>query len=295
MKDNKYKIAIVGAGKVGVALGHLLAKKGHTITAAVARSNASLEKAAPYLPGTRLIKNAAEATADADIILITTRDSEIKPACDALAAKRAISPSQTVIHMCGAGSLDLLSSAKDTGANAAIVHPIQSLASVELAIEKLPGSYFGVTAEGRAKEIALSLVRDLGGKAVNIDDKDKALYHAAACIASNYLVSLLYAAAEVYKASGMDEAFALKAMLSLVKVTVSNVEDVGAIAALTGPISRGDAKVIKQHLESLKTLDSGIIDIYKSLGRLTIEIALKKGTLSREDAAEIAKILDDRS
>ncbi len=295
MEDKKYKIAVIGAGKVGVALGHLLAKKGHTVAAAAARSDASLEKAAPYLPGARLTKDVAEATAGTDIVLITTRDSEIKPTCDALAAKGAISPSQTVIHMCGAGSLDILSSARDAGAGVAAIHPIQSLASVELAIEKLPGSYFGVTAEGTAKEIAISLVQDLGGKAVDIDDKNKALYHAAACIASNYLVTLLYAAAEVYKASGMDEASALKAMLSLVKVTVSNVGDVGAVAALTGPISRGDAKVIKQHLESLKILDSGIIDIYKLLGHLTVEVALKKGTLSQEDADEIATILNDGS
>ncbi|PIX53117.1 MAG: DUF2520 domain-containing protein, partial [Candidatus Aquicultor secundus] len=68
--------------------------------------------------------------------------------------------------MSGAGSLELLASAKAAGANVASIHPIQSFASVELAIEKLPGSYFGVTAEGRAKDIALGIVRDLGGKPV---------------------------------------------------------------------------------------------------------------------------------
>lgn len=293
MEDKKYKIAIIGAGKVGTALGYLLAKKGHVIVSAVARSNASLEKAAPYLPGTLLTKDAPKAVVSADIILITTRDSEIKPICDVLATKGAISSSQVVVHMCGAGSLELLSSARDAGANVAVIHPIQSLANVELAIERIPGSYFGITAEGKAKEIALSLVRDLEGKAVDIADKDKSLYHAAACIASNYLVTLLYTATEVYKASGMDEAAALKAMLSLANITVSNIKEVGTIAALTGPISRGDAKVIKQHLESLKNLGSGIIDIYKALGRLTIEVALKKGTLSQEDAAEIAALLND--
>ncbi len=293
MKEKNYNIAIIGAGKVGIAIGHLLAKKGHTIIAAVARSRASLEKADSYLPGVHLTKNPAEATAGADIIFITTRDSEIKPVCDNLVSKGAIFPSQTVIHMCGAGSLDLLSSAANTGANVAVIHPIQSLASVNLAIEKLPGSYFGVTAEGKAKEVALSLVRDLEGKAVDIDDKDKSLYHAAACIASNYLVTLLYAATLAYKASGVDETSALNAMLSLVKTTVSNIEDVGAVAALTGPISRGDASIVKQHLKSLNSLDGGIIDIYKSLGRLTIEIALKKGSLGQENAAEIATLLND--
>ncbi|PIW22594.1 MAG: DUF2520 domain-containing protein, partial [Candidatus Aquicultor secundus] len=161
------------------------------------------------------------------------------------------------------------------------------------------GSYFGVTAEGRAKDIALGIVRDLGGKPVEVADEDKSLYHAAACITSNYLVTLLHLANKLYVASGFDESVALEAMMPLVKGTVANIESVGTVAALTGPIARGDTKVIEQHLLSLARLDDGIggtlgttiLDVYKALGLETIDIALQKGTLSAEAAERLSAAL----
>jgi len=299
MKNDTHRIAIIGAGKVGTAVGNLLAKQGHHLIAASAATQASLEKASPFLPEARLTLDSAEAIRDADIVLITTKDEQIKLACDEIATQGAFNASHTVIHMSGAGSLELLASAKAAGANVASIHPIQSFASVELAIEKLPGSYFGVTAEGRAKDIALGIVRDLGGKPVEVADEDKSLYHAAACITSNYLVTLLHLANKLYVASGFDESVALEAMMPLVKGTVANIESVGTVAALTGPIARGDTKVIEQHLLSLARLDDGIggtlgttiLDVYKALGLETIDIALQKGTLSAEAAERLSAAL----
>ncbi|MCL6472967.1 MAG: DUF2520 domain-containing protein [Firmicutes bacterium] len=294
MENKKFKITIIGAGKVGVAVGYLLSKKGHKVVTAVARTDTSLKKAAPFLAGTILTKNAAYATEDVDIILITTKDAQIKPVCDSLVQEGAILPHHTVIHMSGAGSLDLLAKAKSAGARIASIHPIQSFASIELAIEKIPGSYFGVTAEGLAEEITKSLVDDLGGKAVAVMDMNKTLYHTAASIASNYLVTLFNLAQRLFEMSGIRERDALKAMLPLIKGTISNIEEVGTVDALTGPIARGDTKTVKQHLEALKNLDSDIIDIYKSLGRLTVDIALKKGTISEEEATRIIEMLDNQ-
>ncbi|MDI6716296.1 MAG: DUF2520 domain-containing protein [Actinomycetota bacterium] len=290
---SKYNISIIGAGKVGTAVGHLLLKKGHNITAAAACSNSSLEKASRFLPGVTLTKDSAKAVCGADVILITTRDEQIKPACDKLEAAGVLLPEHIVMHMSGAGSLDLLSSAKAAGAKVASLHPIQSFASIELAIERLPGSYFGLTAEGPARDAALRIAQDLDGKVIEIADENKSLYHAAACIASNYLVALLGFAEEVYKASGLDKDIALKAMMPLVKGTLSNIENVGIAAALTGPIARGDVKIIKQHLESLDKINAKAASAYRVLGLKTVEIAIEKGTLGQENAVRISAILKD--
>ncbi|MBE0447895.1 MAG: DUF2520 domain-containing protein [Actinobacteria bacterium] len=293
MTDNRYSVLIVGAGKVGTAVGNLLYKKGHRLVAAVATSKASLDRAALFLPGARLLQDGTGIAGEADVILITTKDGQIKAACDHLVRSSSIKPSHTIIHMSGAASLDLLSSAKEAGAEIASLHPIQSFASIELAIESLPGSYFGLTAEGPAKAVTLQIAQDLNGRVVEIADKDKPLYHAAACVASNYLVTLLYIAEEVYKAAGLREDTAIEAMMPLVKGTLANIESVGTTSALTGPISRGDVKIVEQHLRSLRRLDGDIIDTYRALGLRTIDIAVKSGTLDSEVADKLSAVLKD--
>lgn len=293
MENRRFNISIIGAGKVGVAVGNLLAGKGHRIVAATATTRASLDKAAPFLPGAHLLQDNAEAAALADVILITAKDEQIRTACDDLVAGGAIKPTHTLIHMSGAASLEVLSSAKDAGAKIASLHPIQSLASIEMAIERLPGSYFGITADGSAREVALQIAHDLDGRPIEIADENKVLYHAAACIASNYLVTLLNLAEEVYAAAGLDRGTALEAMMQLVGGTTSNIRSVGTTAALTGPIARGDAKIVKQHLEALGKMDEDVLDIYKTLGLRTIDIAVEKGALIKNDADRLTAILKD--
>jgi len=293
MGDVKYSIVIIGAGKVGTALGALLIKKGHRVDAAVARNAATLEKAAPLLPGARLLTGGVRELGQADVIFITTNDGEIRKACDDLAKRGTLLPKHTVIHTSGAGPLELLSSARSAGAQVASLHPIQSFASVELALKQLPGSYFGLTAEGPARDVALRIVDDLGGIAVDVADKDKALYHAAACVASNYLVALLQLAQQLYKAAGFSGDAALKAMMPLVKGTLSNIEGVGTVAALTGPIARGDVTIIKQHLNALNKLSPDMAELYKALGLRTAGIAAQKGTLKPEKAKEVIALLKD--
>ncbi|NCO66758.1 NAD(P)-binding domain-containing protein, partial [Candidatus Aquicultor secundus] len=89
MKNDTHRIAIIGAGKVGTAVGNLLAKQGHHLIAASAATQASLEKASPFLPEARLTLDSAEAIRDADIVLITTKDEQIKLACDEIATQGA--------------------------------------------------------------------------------------------------------------------------------------------------------------------------------------------------------------
>ncbi|HEY3375177.1 MAG TPA: Rossmann-like and DUF2520 domain-containing protein [Candidatus Aquicultor sp.] len=294
----KYTIIIVGAGKVGTAIGTLLHQKDHRIVAAAAAHQASLETTGRYLPAAYLsvdLREIARYGAKADIILLTTQDDQIQPTCETLAAYGTFTPRHTVMHMSGASTLDVLASACVAGAGVASIHPIQSFASAELAIEKIPGSYFGVTADDGARDVALAVVRDLGGVPIDIQDEDKAMYHAAACITSNYLVTLLHMAEKVYNAAGLRADIALDAMMTLISGTLSNIEKVGTIEALTGPIARGDVTIIKQHLQSLRRLDANIERAYRVLGLQTVDVAVKKGTLSAENAAELIAVLEDRS
>ena len=112
----------------------------------------------------------------------------------------------------GPGGLDLLREAKHHGAHVACIHPLQTFADVESAILKIPGSTFGITADAEILPWADRIVEDLGGRPFHVSSEDKALYHAAACIASNYLVTLMYLVEEIYGRMGLSREEAIRAL-----------------------------------------------------------------------------------
>jgi predicted short-subunit dehydrogenase-like oxidoreductase (DUF2520 family) len=102
----------------------------------------------------------------------------------------------------------------------------------------------------------------------------------------------VYLSYQLFEAIGISQADAAQALLPLVKGTVNNIEHLGPVKALTGPIARGDAGVIKGHLEALKTVDPRFSDIYRAISRLTVEVGIKKGTLSPQKGEEILQIVE---
>ena len=284
-----YKFAIIGLGMVGTAIGHLLKKSGHEIIAISDKSAAALKNALPYT-GAKAFRDPKKAVMEADCILITTPDDIISSACNGIADSNLVK-GKFVFHMSGAGDLDLLDSAKKAGAVIASIHPMQSFSSIDNAINSIPGSIFGITAEKRAKKRAEIIVRDLSGIPIFITPAQKPLYHAAACFASPYLVALLNVVESIYESIGISKANARKAYLPLLNGTLKNVENAGSIQALTGPIARGDAGTIKKHIAAIKKTQPQYSSLYCALGLVTANIAQKKGTLSSKQAKKINDLL----
>jgi predicted short-subunit dehydrogenase-like oxidoreductase (DUF2520 family) len=286
---NSYNFAIIGLGKVGTAIGYLLNKSGHKIIAISDKSTAALKKALPYTGG-EAFRDPKKAVIGADVILITTPDDIIAGACNEIANSKLIGE-KFVFHMSGAGGLDLLDSAKKAGAVVASIHPVQSFSSIDTAINNIPDSVFGITADKKAKKQAEIIVRDLNGIPIFISPAQKPLYHAAACFASNYLVTLLNVVESLYESIGISKTNAQKAYLPLIYGTLKNVENAGVIQALTGPIARGDAGTIKKHIDAIGKTQPQYSSIYSALGLVTIDIARKKGTLSSKQAKTINDLL----
>jgi predicted short-subunit dehydrogenase-like oxidoreductase (DUF2520 family) len=286
-KKISYNFSIIGLGKVGTAIGHLLNKAGHKIIAISDKSAAALEKALPYTGG-KAFRDSRKAVMEADCILITTPDDVISSACDEIADSELVKE-KFIFHMSGAGGLDLLNTAKRTGAIIASIHPLQSFSSIDNAINNIPGSVFGITAGKKARKQAEIIVRDLKGIPVFISPAQKPLYHAAACFASNYLVSLLNVVESIYESIGISKTNARKAYLPLIYGTLKNVENSGSIQALTGPIARGDAGTIEKHLAAIAKTQPQYSSLYCILGLIAADIAQKKGTLSSKQA----KIIND--
>jgi predicted short-subunit dehydrogenase-like oxidoreductase (DUF2520 family) len=276
-------VAILGLGKVGTAVGFLLRQAGYRIVAVASRSQASLTQGVVYTGGKPYL-NFSEAALAANCVIIATSDDAIAHVCKKIASEGSIRPGAKVIHMSGAGGLDLLESAKDAGAHVACIHPLQSFADVDGAVRNIPGSTFGITSGDEIKEWSVQMVRGLGGIPFFICDADKPLYHAAACIASNYLTTLIHMVEEIYQSIGLSREDTIRAIWPLVMGTIANIETKGTVQALTGPVARGDAGTIRKHTEALRQKLPALVQAYSALGTLTCDLGLKKKTLSFETA-----------
>jgi predicted short-subunit dehydrogenase-like oxidoreductase (DUF2520 family) len=286
----KDRIAILGLGKVGTAVGYLLKSSGYRIVAVADSSPAALEKGISFTGG-KSFERPAEAAAEANCVIITTIDDAIASVCREIVMAGAVKAGDKVIHMSGAGGLDLLAEAKKAGASVASIHPIQSFADVEGAIRNIPGSTFGITADEEIKDWAVAMVKALKGAPFFVPEKDKALYHAAACMASNYLTTLMHMVERTYQSLGLSREEAIRAFWPLVKGTLLNVETKGTVGALTGPIARGDAGTIEKHLQALRESLPDLLNAYCVLGLMTVDIALQKESLAPERAETIKTLL----
>ncbi len=289
MKEN---VAIIGLGKTGTAIGYLLRRAGYPIVAVTCRSPSSLRDRIRYTGGKAFDAEAnAEAASLATCIFIATPDDTVSSVCSAIAQQGGFKPGDKVIHLSGAGGLDLLETARRAGAAVACIHPIQSFADVEAAIRNIPSSTFGITADEAIGEWSAELVRTLGGIPFYVPEAIKPLYHAAACMASNYLTTLIHMAEETYLSLGLSRDEAISAFWPLVLGTLRNIETRGSVQALTGPISRGDAGTIEQHIRVLREKLPAYLPAYCSMGLLTVDLAVEKGTLSKEKAETIKALL----
>lgn len=274
---------------VGTAIGFLLRKAGYTVVAVCDKSPGALKRAIPYTGG-QPFKNAADAVQEADFVLITTPDDEILNVCEDISLN-ASAKGKFFLHMSGAGGLDLLEPARKKGATIASIHPLQSFSSIDQAIKNIPGSYFGVTAEKPSRTKAKNIVRNIGGFPVFISNGQKPLYHAAACFASNYLVSLIHVVESIYQCVGIKKKDAKKAYLPLIYGCLKNIEKSGSILSLTGPIARGDLGTVKKHLRAIKSQLPEYFPLYSIMGSIAVDIARKKGTLERGKSQKLTAIL----
>ncbi len=282
------RFVILGAGRVGTAMGHLIQKNGGRIEAVVSRSEASLKRARRYLKGALLTTDVRELPEKANAFIITTPDDSIADACLDLATSRPLDRSCRVMHMSGMLKLDVLGAAEEKGAEVLCVHPLQTFADIRTAIKKIPGTVFAVTARSRrGEEWAKRLVAKLGGELVLLEERHKPLYHLGAVIASNLLVALEHAAELIYQDIGLKGDSALRALMPLIEGTVENLRRLGTERALTGPVARGDIGVVRRHLETLEELgEEAALKAYVSLSLYALDLARPGLSGARGDEIE---------
>ena len=280
-------IGFIGAGTTGTALSVRLSQKEYPVVAISSRSLTSARRLAGMITGCRACYVAQEVADIAELVFITTPDDVIPT----VAGEIKWHAGQNVVHCSGAHSVDILEPAKRFGAIPGSFHPLQTFAGVQQAIDNLPGSTFAIEAEEPLLSRLKDIVSILDGKWVELKPGDKVLYHAAAVFVSNYLVTLVKLALDLWQDFGMSSGEATKALLPLLKGTVNNINNIGLPDCLTGPIARGDLGTISRHLDSLGAKDISLLNTYKELGLQTVPIALAKGKIDEGRAEELKDLL----
>jgi predicted short-subunit dehydrogenase-like oxidoreductase (DUF2520 family) len=281
------KLGFIGAGTVGTALAVRLSQKGYPVAAVSSRSQTSAEKLAQAVSNCAVSENAQGVADAAELVFITTPDGAIP----LVASQVQWHAGQSVAHCSGADSTDVLEPARKLGAQVGAFHPLQTFASVEQAMENIPGSTFSLEAEEPLLGILKDMATSLDGDWVELKAGDKVLYHAAAVIACNYLVTLVKLATDLWQTFSIPSDQATQALLPLIRGTVHNISTVGIPQCLTGPIARGDTGTIRKHLDALEQRAPAIVSAYRELGLQTIPIALAKGRIDEQKAEEMEALL----
>ncbi len=275
------KIGIIGAGVVGTAIGVVLYDKGYEITGVHDKKSESTKTLVDRI-GCATYASPQEVSRSTDILFITTTDSAIQSVVDELADSRAFHYGQVVVHMSGAQSSEILDKARHLGARVLSLHPLQSFANLEMAIENIPGSIFSIEGDQDTYEVGIDMVEKLEGEYFFITREAKPLYHAGACVVSNYLVTLINLGIKLMESTGVPREMAVKSLLPLIRGTIRNIETAGIPDALTGPISRGDINTVMNHLACMEETGAEFINLYSCLGYYTAQVALEKGTIDME-------------
>ncbi len=197
-------------------------------------------------------------------VLLCVPDTEIETACASLPEP----PPKFVGHVSGATSLTSLVPAATRGAQTFSLHPLQTIPSPATDLAAAPCAVTGSTPE--ALQFATDLAEKLGMKPFVLDDDARTAYHAAASIASNFLVALEESAAELLAKAGVEDARELLAPLVL--RTALNWSEHGG-EALTGPIARGDEATVARHLAELEERAPELIPLYTALAERTRALA----------------------
>jgi predicted short-subunit dehydrogenase-like oxidoreductase (DUF2520 family) len=282
-------LGIIGAGRVGGALARTLHERGYHIAAVYSRSESYAAELADAV-GTEKVESAAAVADRARLIILTVSDVSIRDVCAQLATRDL--SGQAVIHTSGATEVSALNVARSRGAFTGGLHPVWPVARGDRPMP--PGGMFGVEVSDNVLRAWLTdLVNALGGEAFWLPvGIDRVRYHAGAVFLSNYLVTLYAEAANVWTEIGIDPGATHDGLIGLVRATIDNLAHNSPDVALTGPIVRGDADTVRDHLSAFDQSDPELAAAYRALGQLTVRLARTRG-LSADRVRALNQALSD--
>lgn len=280
------RVFLAGAGRVGTAVAMLLRRADFTITGVASRSEPSARRAAELLATESFHLVDGELPAS-DIWLIGANDDGIASVAAALAERVE---GGIAVHLSGSLGTSVLQPLRDAGLGIAALHPVQACPDILTALERLPGSTWGVTVSPGLEGWADALVTgSLGGSPRRVPEEDRAVWHAASVLTSNGIAALLAFGESCLDAIGQEAPEEILGPLAA--GTVANARaGGGGGATLTGPVVRGEVATIARHLDALDSLDPALGASYGQVGNLILDAARRAGRLSAATAKELEEV-----
>ncbi|MGK2874211.1 MAG: Rossmann-like and DUF2520 domain-containing protein [Nocardioides sp.] len=286
----QFSIGVIGAGRVGAVLAAALRDAGHRISAVAGESDATRQRIHDLLPGVE-IRRPSEVARSADLVLLTVPDDMLANVVSVLCNAGAIGPGHIIVHTSGRHGLAVLEPARRVGARVIALHPAMTFTGTGTDLPRLTGCVFGLTAADTERDLAESLVADLGGRPMWVAEELRTLYHAGLAHGANHLVTLVSEAMEILTVAGADDPAAT--LRPLLTAALDNALEHGD-AALTGPIVRGDIGTVEAHLEVLAANAPTALGSYRALALATLSRVAADGRLMPLRVARMARLLTRR-
>lgn len=277
-------LAIVGAGRVGRALGRRLRELGWKVGAVVTRNETSARRAVRFIGAGTPLASMSRRILQSTCILIATPDSAIASVAEELSRIGSEElKGHVVLHTSGALDSTVLSPVRKHGAAVGSMHPLQTFSGVT--VPPLEGKVFTIEGDAQAVRKARNIARAVGASPSPIDARNKTLYHAAGALAAGHALVVVESAIQLMMSLGMKRSEAIRAVLPMTKQVLQNYERLGMKAAWTGPLARGDYEVVAKHSAALQEYSPEYCKAYEALNRLAERILPRDGDdADRQDA-----------
>ncbi len=264
------RVGLIGPGRAGQALVRLLPPSRYELGPVLSRTFISARRATRQMRLGTPTENYKD-FADCPLILITVPDDAIAPVAHQLAGAGFSLARTVVLHSSGAVDSSVLAPLRAQRAAVGSLHPLQTFGRRVLS---LAGVHFAIEGDEKALRVAQTLVTAWNGKTLRIRADQKAIYHAAATFASPLFTALLEAAVRLMARAGVGPKAATQALRPLLLTTLENFLYAGK-QSWTGPLARGDAATIRQHLAALDRHDPTLARYYR-ISALTALILFRR-------------------
>ena len=265
----------VGPGRAGLAVGHALWQADAVGQLTYCGRRPEPPSHPLFIQGVaRYVFGLVTPPLDTSAVFLSVPDDVLPEMAHTLAGHGRAPGGCAAFHLSGALSTDILAPLHHRGYAVGSMHPLQALAHPVTGADRLRGSYFAVSGEPRAIRVARRLLGLLDAHALTIPVSRRPLYHAAAVVAANYVPALLAMAGRLLVQAGVPEEEAVDALLPLVRGSLDNVDDLGLLSAVTGPVTRGDVETVRIHLMAMEPRER---EVYRTLGRELVVLARARG------------------